>query len=339
MGGEDWWASILQQIRNCDAFIFAMTKASVNSRICLEELNYAHALHKPIFPVALEEFNYSQLPQFILQIRVLDYTKSGPRLALALDLASNKPTLTLPEPLPAEPPLPLSPLSFIHNRLYQPTLSPNEQLTIVTQLEEIAQDSNYTGDVRILLERMLNRHDLLASTEQSINIILGKSPSLNSSTSAETPTVRNSATPAKTSELSPSNTGLSNQHDIFVSYAREDIELLSDLVDRLEAMGLTVWTDSALERGTKSFAREIKNAVKRARLFVVLCSPESEQSEWVENEIAMAQEYDKMIFPVLLRGKAIDAIPARLITYQRYDLTDDYQGGFDKLMKALKANL
>lgn len=58
-GGQDWWEQIVEGIEKCEVFIFAVSRASLDSVVCLAELNYAYKLNCPIIPVVLEgEFFY-----------------------------------------------------------------------------------------------------------------------------------------------------------------------------------------------------------------------------------------------------------------------------------------
>src|SRR5262245_66442501 len=50
-GGESWWATILEQIRGCQAFVFVVSPDSLTSRACRAELGYALGLHPPFLPV------------------------------------------------------------------------------------------------------------------------------------------------------------------------------------------------------------------------------------------------------------------------------------------------
>lgn len=52
-GGEAWWRAILEQIRSCDVFIFALSQNSIQSKPCQAELDYARALGLPILPVQI----------------------------------------------------------------------------------------------------------------------------------------------------------------------------------------------------------------------------------------------------------------------------------------------
>jgi hypothetical protein len=64
--------------------------------------------------------------------------------------------------------------------------------------------------------------------------------------------------------------------------------------------------------------REIVEAIRASAAFVIVMTPESEESEWVEREILLAQREGKPIFPLLLRGQENPL----LITTQYVDVTD-----------------
>ena len=46
-GGESWWDTILEQIRSCDLYIFALSPNSLRSRACKAELEYAISAKSP----------------------------------------------------------------------------------------------------------------------------------------------------------------------------------------------------------------------------------------------------------------------------------------------------
>lgn len=50
----NWWDAIVDAIIDCDVFVFNMSKASLQSEVCLAELNYAHKRNRPIVPIVLE---------------------------------------------------------------------------------------------------------------------------------------------------------------------------------------------------------------------------------------------------------------------------------------------
>ena len=89
---------------------------------------------------------------------------------------------------------------------------------------------------------------------------------------------------------------------LFISYSRRDKGYAGQLTERLQQSGFNVWIDAQIEYGEMWF-REIDEAIKTCAAFVLLMSPESYESEWVQKEILLAKRYKKPIFPLLLDGE------------------------------------
>ena len=87
-------------------------------------------------------------------------------------------------------------------------------------------------------------------------------------------------------------------HDIFLSYASEDVSRASELVRVLEDEGWTVWWDREIKPG-QDFEIEIDKAISDSRAVMVLWSVFSVASNWVRNEANEAKELNKLI-PVKL---------------------------------------
>lgn len=54
-GGEDWWQSIVQGIKNADYFVFCLSPDSIRSKVARDELLTARSADKPIFAVMLQD--------------------------------------------------------------------------------------------------------------------------------------------------------------------------------------------------------------------------------------------------------------------------------------------
>jgi hypothetical protein len=101
---------------------------------------------------------------------------------------------------------------------------------------------------------------------------------------------------------------------VFVSYAREDIEfgtrLVRDLRQRLGGHDETVWFDmEGGLHGGDTFIETIEDEIRDRPVFIVIVSPDSMTSRWVNQEVSIALNIDlsddspggKLIVPVLLR--------------------------------------
>ncbi len=91
---------------------------------------------------------------------------------------------------------------------------------------------------------------------------------------------------------------------VFISYAREDQPYTRKLAEGLRQRGFEVWMDDRIDFGDRWW-QTIVQAIRASAAIVVVMTPDSEQSEWVEREILLAQHERKPIFPLLLRGHGI----------------------------------
>lgn len=89
---------------------------------------------------------------------------------------------------------------------------------------------------------------------------------------------------------------------IFISYSHLDRDYAQRLAKDLEDLGLPVWIDSRIDYGV-AWPRVIQEKLDGCAAFVVLMTPNSYKSDWVQSELARAKEKGKPIFPVLLMGE------------------------------------
>lgn len=89
---------------------------------------------------------------------------------------------------------------------------------------------------------------------------------------------------------------------IFVSYSRVDADYASQLANDLRKRGFDVWIDNRIDYGDRWFSA-IEQAIEGCTAFVLLMTPHSKSSEWVQKEILIAKRDAKPIFPVLKDGR------------------------------------
>lgn len=83
----NWWDAIVDAIIDCDVFVFHLSEASLQSKVCRAELDYAHRRNRPIVPIVLEgeffldadtgkyDINYWHLvPEWLGNAQFLFYT-------------------------------------------------------------------------------------------------------------------------------------------------------------------------------------------------------------------------------------------------------------------------
>lgn len=73
--------------------------------------------------------------------------------------------------------------------------------------------------------------------------------------------------------------------DVFISYAREDIEFARDLARALEEYGLDVWFDAFTLRPGDSLRRSIDRGLSNSRFGVAVLSKWSLKKEWPQKEL------------------------------------------------------
>ena len=121
-----------------------------------------------------------------------------------------------------------------------------------------------------------------------------------------------------------------------MSYSRKDEAVMRRVATYLRNQGVNVWVDNEkLIPGTPIWETEIEKAITGASAVIVILSPDSKKSEWMRREMSFAEQYDKRIFPLLVRGDEDSSISIRLITSQYVDLRKDEISGLNLLHSAL----
>ncbi|WP_309661093.1 TIR domain-containing protein [Sphingomonas sp.] len=88
--------------------------------------------------------------------------------------------------------------------------------------------------------------------------------------------------------------------NVFLSYAREDEAAAKQLAEGIGGAGHEVWWDRHIQGGSR-FSTEIDRALKSAEAVVVLWSPASVESAWVQDEAAEGRDSGRLV-PVSLAG-------------------------------------
>jgi hypothetical protein len=118
--------------------------------------------------------------------------------------------------------------------------------------------------------------------------------------------------------------------DVFLSYAREDRDLVRRIAGALESKDWTVWWDRNIIAG-HAFDEVIERELRGAKCIVVFWSKYSVESEWVKNEAAFAAEQGKLV-PALI---ADVNVPLEFRRKQTVDLSQWLRGASDHEFIAL----
>ncbi len=125
----------------------------------------------------------------------------------------------------------------------------------------------------------------------------------------------------------------------FISCSSDDLEQAKALENLLDNAGLPAWVYTKPLTGAE-FPREIVEAITTSSCVVLLISPSSVNSNWVEKELHFAIENNVPIVPVVVRPTAANSpLHLRIAGLTRIDAT----GGFtalaqEELKRAIKAH-
>lgn len=89
---------------------------------------------------------------------------------------------------------------------------------------------------------------------------------------------------------------------IFISYSHDDEEYAHRLEKALVKKGFKVWLDDRIDFGTE-WPRVIQERLDSCKILILIMSPSSSKSIWVQNELSRAQRKRKIIYPLLLKGE------------------------------------
>jgi GUN4-like/TIR domain len=94
----------------------------------------------------------------------------------------------------------------------------------------------------------------------------------------------------------------SHENPIFISYSRQDQGYVKSLIGAFEKRGLSVWLDDRIEYGS-AWPQEIEKHLRACQVFVLVMTPRSYDSHWVQCELSFALDIKKPIFPLLFEGE------------------------------------
>jgi len=87
---------------------------------------------------------------------------------------------------------------------------------------------------------------------------------------------------------------------VFISYSKKDIVRAEELIDALKREGFNPWVDvEGLGAGTHWRTR-LHEQIKSCDAYLLIVSRNSKSSKWVQEELDVAQELNKPVFPLRL---------------------------------------
>jgi hypothetical protein len=124
---------------------------------------------------------------------------------------------------------------------------------------------------------------------------------------------------------------------VFLSYSRKDERHVSDLQQRLRDEDIVAWRDRTNIGGSVEWAKALESALKTLKALVVVVTPDSARSEWVEKECKEFRGMGKPVFPYIVNPISEETLPDYLRQIQYIDGADNR--GFNSLTRELRAVL
>jgi len=109
---------------------------------------------------------------------------------------------------------------------------------------------------------------------------------------------------------------------VFISHSKLDKPYAREVIQQLRQHGIEAWMDDQRIRAGKRWWEAIVAALRDCSAFVLIMSDEAAQSDWVNNEILVAKEFEKPIFPLWRSGDPRHPTFLMLANIQYYDVRE-----------------
>lgn len=299
--GVDFHEAIKKGVEGSDNLVFLITKESLQSAYCMEELEYAISLNKRIIPLRLEWIDEKEFPPSLKDIQYIDFADNVKEVA---DSKNDK-----------------SDFDKDIDELLRILETDNEYLQrhkiLLTQaLKWQRQDKNPS--------MLLRGHNL---EQAKIWLKIGQKRHINFPLPIHEEFIKESQ--AKSS---------SERTDVFVSYSRTDGDIARRLNESLQITGKTTWFDQESIASGADFQKEIYQGIQNADNIIFILSPESILSPYCADEVEYAQKLGKRFITLLYREINTDELHGALSAVQWIDFranTTKFETQFAEVLRTL----
>jgi len=125
--------------------------------------------------------------------------------------------------------------------------------------------------------------------------------------------------------------------DVFISYNTKN-QTDADFIKRvLESNGISCWMAPSCIPTGSNYAQEIPNAIRNAKVFLLLLSNAAQMSIWVPKELDLAITANKPIIPFQIDGGMLTKpFNFRLTNIQRIEAYRDLENAYAQLVEKIK---
>lgn len=128
--------------------------------------------------------------------------------------------------------------------------------------------------------------------------------------------------------------------DVFISYKSEEFEEADWVRSVLEHNGISCWMAPTSITGGSSYAKEIPQAIRDCKVFVLILSEKSQISKWVPRELDQAINENKTVMPFMLENCVLkDDFNFYLSNVQRYAAYQSKAEAMEKMVREIRAIL
>lgn len=118
---------------------------------------------------------------------------------------------------------------------------------------------------------------------------------------------------------------------VFISYSRKDLNFVQEFSQTLMTSGVDVWWDLSSLQGGDDWTDAIPQAIESCEICIVVLSPNSILSDWVQKEYTYALNNEKRIVPILYQDCKI---PFALVNINYIDIQGSkFQKGINDIIK------
>jgi hypothetical protein len=126
-------------------------------------------------------------------------------------------------------------------------------------------------------------------------------------------------------------------HNVFISYATKDKDTALRVYDGLNKRGLTCWISCKDIPAGGNYQNEIVNALRAARVMVLVFSSNANSSGEIQKELALAGQYQLTVMPL----KIEDVVPTggfilNLATSQWVEIFPDFEKSLDEVATTIR---
>jgi hypothetical protein len=133
------------------------------------------------------------------------------------------------------------------------------------------------------------------------------------------------------------------QDGVFISYSHKDSSFVDKLTSQLVKDKIKFWRDEKEILIGEVIDQAISNGIQGNSLFLIVLSPSSIKSSWVQRELDEASheanDGNKILLPVLTGGLTPNEMPARMRRFKCADFNKEFDNAYALLSRSIIKHL